>query len=377
MPSCMVQEICQICIMDATDPDILFYGAEGCSNCIKAKQYLTEAVHTSDDGQRRLQNIISAIKKSGEGKPYDCLIGLSGGVDSTFAAIRLKELGLRPLALHLDNGWNSELAVSNIEKTIKAVGLDLVTHVVDYEEIKDLQRAFFEASLINIEIVTDHAIVAAQYKYAIQHGIRYIIHGGNAATESILPARWTFNARDSYHLRAIHKRFGGGVKLKTFPYFTLLDYFYYTFIKDIKFVPILNYAEYNKAEVVQRLQSEIGWQPYRNKHGESIFTRFFQEHYLPHKFNIDKRKAHLSSLIAAGQMTRDEALARCNEPLYRPDELERDIEYVAKKLDYTPQQFMDVIARPKADHFDFPNHASWIKKAAPIRAMLRRKSLQD
>lgn len=370
----MTQTICQLCVMDDSDPDIQFFGAEGCNHCIRARDRVRNDAFPGPEGEAKLAAIVEKMKEAGRGKPYDCLVGISGGVDSSYVIWKAKQLGLRPLALHLDNGWNSELAVSNIEQLMTKLGIDLVTHVVDWEEIKDLQRSCFNAPLLDIEIISDHAIFAIMFKTAMKHGIQYILSGSNVATESIMPKRWFYDKRDKKHVLAVHKRFGGTVKLATYPTFSPLAFLKSIFLNKVRMIPILNYGDYNKPAVVEFLSREFGWRPYPNKHGESTFTRFFQDYYLPTKFGIDKRKAHYSSMIAAGQMTRDEALSRLNEPLMCPDQLAIEKEYVLKKLGYSDAEWDQIITKPAIPHESLPNNAwmfdtnrglvRWIRKIA-------------
>jgi N-acetyl sugar amidotransferase len=349
------QTICRVCIMDDSDPDIVFYGEEGCSHCMAAKARLAREYMPDARGQAMLASMVEKIKKAGEGKPYDCVMGLSGGVDSSYVALRAKELGLRPLAVHLDNGWNSELAVKNIENIVVKLGIDLHTHVVDWQEIKDLQRAYFSVPLMDIEVITDHAIFAVLYHQAAKHGIKYILSGSNVATESIMPRAWNYDQRDLKNLRAVHKRFGTR-PLKTYPTLSPLGFMINVFVRSIKFIPMLNFESYVKAEVIERLKRELDWKPYANKHGESRFTRFFQDYYLPAKFNVDKRKAHYSSMIASGQMTRDEALSSMNQLLYRPEELKADMGFVLKKLDISESEWHEMMQKTAKKHTDFPNN---------------------
>jgi aminotransferase len=255
----------------------------------------------------------------------------------------------------MDNGWNSEIAVSNIEKIVSKLGIDLVTHVIDWEEIKDLQRSFFRASIANIEVVTDHAIFALLYHECAKREIRYQISGSNVATESILPRSWGYDARDVRHILAIHERFGG-VPLTTYPVLDPWTFIYYVFVKRIKFIPILNYQTYVKAEAIKRLKSALGWLPYGHKHGESKFTHFYQGYVLPQKMKADKRKAHYSSLICANQMTRHEALSELNKPPYDHRELEEDIEYVVKKLGFTKNELENFLSEPPKSHRDYPSY---------------------
>lgn len=367
----MTQTICQVCIMDTTDPKIEFHGEQGCSHCMAARHRLAHDAFPGAEGEERLHQLVETIKAEGKGKPYDCIIGLSGGVDSSYVAVRVKELGLRPLAVHLDVGWNSELATDNIARIIQHFNIDLMTHVVDWREVCDLQRACIKARALNLELVADHAIFALLYKAAATHGIRYIISGSNVATESIMPLAWGADPRDARNMKAIYKAFGDGVPLKTYPFLWPLRFLYYVLGKKIRFIPILNYGNYNKKMAIAEMSQRFGWRPYPNKHGESIFTRFYQDYYLPTKFGFDKRKAHYSSLIVSGEMTRDEALEKLTLPLYQPQELEQELDYVLKKLKFTREEFDAIMAQPPIAHLEFANNAWMFSLRNPVTRFIR------
>lgn len=345
--------------MDDSIPGISF-DAEGVCNFARRAQWrLRNEVFHGADREERLARLVARMKSAGRGRPYDCIIGLSGGVDSSYVAMKVVELGLRPLAVHLDNGWNSDVAVSNIEKIVRSLGIDLHTHVIEWDEFKDLQRCYFKASVMDLECVSDHAIITILLRLASQQGIRYLIQGTNVTTESIIPPAWIYDKRDGANVRAIHRQFGE-VKLRTYPFMRPWRLFHYLFVRRIMTVPILNYFDYNKSASVQALVDQLGWKPYPRKHGENRFTRFFQEYYLPVKFGIDKRKAHFSSLIVAGEMQRDEALERLRQPLYSSEsELREEFEFVAKKLGFTPEELGAVIAAPPRSHTDYRN-AAWM-----------------
>lgn len=342
--------------MDTTDPDIVF-DSEGVSNhALAARWRLENEVFRGDQGRRRLERWAERIKAAGKGRDYDCLIGLSGGVDSSVVACRVIDLGLRPLAVHLDNGWNSELAVGNIERIVKTLNIDLFTHVVDWDEIKDLQRAYFAASVMDLECVSDHAISCILLRMANRHGISHVIHGGNVATESILPVAWQYDKRDGMNIKAIHGSFGKR-RLDTYPIMQPAEFVSRLMMRRLKFFPILNYGDYDKTRSIAELSDRVGWRPYGRKHGENRFTRFYQEYFLPRKFGIDKRKAHFSSLIVAGQMTREQAMSELEKPLYADGEAREDLEFVAKKLDFTVDELCALIDAPGRRHTDYANVA--------------------
>ncbi|MFP6686244.1 MAG: N-acetyl sugar amidotransferase [Polyangiaceae bacterium] len=361
---------CTFCVMDDIESAITFDDEGRCNLCRDAELKLTTDLFPGEEGERVLESVVDQIKEEGRGREYDCVLGVSGGVDSTYCAYRAIQLGLRPLAVHLDNGWNSELAVNNIEMTIRTLDIDLVTVVVEWEDIRDLQRSFLRASLPDVEVVSDHAICATLYREAAKRSVRYIIAGNNVSGESLMPLHWGYDQRDGRHVRAIHRRFGER-KLRTYPGISAARMLYCILLKRIKYVSVLNYGDYNKDEAIKLLQREVDYRPYQRKHGESRFTRFFQEYYLPTKFNFDKRKAHFSSLIVSGQMTRSGALELLEKPLYDPHELEMDIEFVCKKLDFTREEFDEIMGRPARDHWSYPNNYWMFRRSNPITQLIR------
>ncbi len=364
-------QVCRQCVMDTSDPDISFDEFGICSHCHEYNRRIHDDL-PGGDRQAYLDGIIGQIQRTGRARPYDCVIGVSGGIDSTYVAWLCKRvLGLRPLAVHLDNGWNTELAVQNIATILQTLDIDLYTHVIDWEEFRDLQVSFLKSGISNWELPTDHAIRALLYREAARRGIKYIITGSNLATEAVMPAAWVADNIDLRLLNSIQLQFGTR-KLKSYPRLSLTRLAWDTFARGIRQIPLLNYVNYNKAEVTALLERELGWRPYEFKHGESLFTRFFQRHYLPRKFGYDKRKPHLSNLILSGQITRDAALAELNQPLYYPDELDRDLSYVAKKLALTPAQLETYIAEPPQPNHAY-NNSSWVRQRLPgIVALAKR-----
>lgn len=335
------------------DPGIHFDEKGICNYYYEFRKAEKERVFTGQEGERKLQALTDRIIKDGKDKPYDSIMGLSGGVDSSYVAYQAKRLGLRPLAVHFDNGWNSELAVMNIENIVSKLDLDLYTLVVDWEEFKDLQLAYLRASVVDIEVVTDHAISATMYKLAKKHKIKYILSGSNVATEYIMPPDWIFNKNDHINLRAIHGAFGKA-PLKTYPiYGTLLKKYSNSVLKS-DWMSFLNYLPYNKEEVKRTITRELGWRDYGGKHYESSFTKFYQAYILPQKFKIDKRKPHLSNLVCAGQMTREAALEELKKPLYTAEELKQDLAFVLKKFGLSPEEFDEIMRLPIRKHTDFP-----------------------
>jgi N-acetyl sugar amidotransferase len=345
---------CVRCIMDTTDPEIVFDEHGMCNHCT---QYIATAkvlLKRDERGQRELAQIVEQMKAEGRGKAYDCVLGVSGGVDSTYAAYVLKQMGVRPLAVHMDNGWNAELAVHNIERTLKTLGVDLHTDVLDWEEFKDLQVSFLRASVPDGEIPTDHAIGAVLYRAAATHGVRHVVHGANVVTEGILPIRWTYGPGDWRYIRSVHARFGR-VKLRTFPHYGYTSLYYYVGVRRMRQIRLLDFVPYVKEDAKALLERELGWRDYGGKHHESIYTRFFQGYILPKKFGIDKRKAHLSTLICSGQVTREQALEEMQTEPYPADLQAQDREYVVKKLGLTQAEFDAIMALPVKVFRDYPN----------------------
>ncbi|RME24979.1 MAG: N-acetyl sugar amidotransferase, partial [Candidatus Zixiibacteriota bacterium] len=287
-------QICVRCVMDTSDPEITFDEHGVCSHCHYFDEFVRPQWHPNEHGRQELERIVDTIRTERAQYEYDCIIGLSGGIDSSYLAYLVRELGLRPLVVHIDTGWNSELAVQNIEAIVKKLGYDLYTHVVDWEEMRALQLAFFKAGVANQDTPQDHAIFAGLYRFAVQNKIRYVFSGSNYATESILPNSWGYSAMDARQIKGIYKRHGDGTKLRSFPFVSFFQYhFYYPYVKRMTVVRPLNFLPYNKELAISTLESELGWKYYGGKHYESRFTKFFQGYYLPVRFGYDKRRAHM------------------------------------------------------------------------------------
>lgn len=363
-------QMCVRTVMDTTDPDIWFDEHGVSSHALNYEQRIAPVVEAANSGRRapELRGWVEKIKHAGRKKPYDCVVGVSGGVDSTFLIYQAVQLGLRPLAVHFDSGWNSELAVKNIENIVARLNLDLVTEVVDWREMQDLQLSFLKASVPNCDIPTDHAFPAVAYRQAAKYGIKYILSGANFATESILPAAWGYNNSDQKHVKAIQQRFGS-VPLRTYPTMGLFKrHIWYGGVHAIRTLNLLDFMPYVKAEAKETITRELEWRDYGGKHHESVFTRYFQGYYLPRKFGFDKRLAHHSSLILSAQMTRDEALEDLKEPPYDTRLRDEDHAFIAKKLGITVPELDEIIARPPHDHLDYPNSDwVWQRYAEPIR----------
>ena len=356
-------QICTRCIMDTTDPDITFDDNGICNHCYRYDKIASKRlIVNSDQRKAALDEAVAEMKRQGKGKRYDCIIGVAGGVDSTYVAYLTKELGLRPLAVHFDNGWNSELAVANIEKTLDRLGIDLETFVVDWPEFRDLQLSFLKASTPDGEVPTDHAIAALLYKAAHKYGLQYILTGVNVISESIMPIRWGYGYSDMRYIGGVHKKFGTKA-LKTYPNYSLPKLYYYKKIKRIKMFPILDYVAYEKEDAMELIQSKLGWIYYGGKHYESIYTRFYQSQVLVEKFNIDKRRAHNSNLILSDQISRSDALEVLKEPVCASDLAASDRTYVLKKFGLSDNEWGDLMGREVKYFTDYPNSHALIEKA--------------
>ena len=348
----MLKQQCILCVMDNSDPEIVFDSEGVCNHCKSAKDQLS-ALGNDTEKKNRLDKSIAEIKARNSNKQYDVIMGVSGGVDSSYAIVKAKEMGLRILAVHCDTGWNSSIAVNNINILVEKLNIDLETVVVDWPAMKGLQRGFFLASVSNCDIPQDHAIVAVNNKIASTLGINDFISGGNLAGEAIMPGGWGYDARDLRHLKAINKKFDN-VSLKNYPKLSaFMSYFYMPFIKGIRNYRMLNDMDYNPAEAKNILMEQYGWKDYGGKHHESVFTRFYQAYYLPTKFGFDKRKGHLSSLIAAGQLTREKAIIDLRKPLYDLDKLRNDQAYFIKKLSFSEDEWKKIMEMPVASHYQY------------------------
>ncbi|EXF44012.1 LPS biosynthesis protein WbpG [Pseudomonas sp. BAY1663] len=360
--------------MDTSDPEITFDANGVCNHCIEFDTITRQNWFPNEEGAERWASILEQIKAAGRGQEYDCILGLSGGVDSSYLAIKVHEWGLRPLVVHVDAGWNSELAVANIEALVKHCNYDLHTHVVDWEDMRDLHLAYLRAGISNQDVPQDHIFFASLYHFATKNRIRYILSGGNLATEGIFPKTWHGSAMDAINLKAIHRKYGER-KLRNYKTISFFQYYiWYPFVKKMRTVRPLNYMPYDKAKALDELEKTVGYKPYARKHGESQFTKVFQNYYLPEKFGYDKRRPHLSSLIVSGQMTRDEAMIKLAEPLYGADEFEVDIAYFCKKLRITRNEFDELLNAPAHRHDDFPTWDRRYKLLKRIQNFLERVS---
>jgi N-acetyl sugar amidotransferase len=350
-------QVCSNCVMDTSDSKIVFDAKGVCDHCNGFYSRIKPNWHPDARGQAELAPVIEAMRAAGKGKDYDCIIGMSGGVDSSYLVhLAVKEMGLRPLVFHVDAGWNSETAVNNIECIIEKLNLDLFTEVIDWDEMRDLQLAFFKASVPHVDTPQDHAFFATMYNYAVQNDVKYILTGANISTECVKnPLEWHYHASDLVQLHDIHEKFGTR-PIKNFPTSNILTHkIYYSIIKGLKVVKPLNNYPYVKEEAKALLQSEYGWQPYAQKHFESRFTRFYEAYWAPTKFGHDKRRVQFSSLIMTEQMMRKDALAELVKPSYDAETIGDDIEFVARKLGLTSDELMALHALPNKSFRDYKN----------------------
>ena len=357
-------QICNNCIMDTSDSNIVFDENGQCEYCTNYYKNILPNWHPNDYGLKLISPLINKIKRDGKNKDYDCLIGLSGGVDSSYVAHIAKELfGLRPMLFHVDAGWNSQEAVNNIEQLVHKLNLDLYTEVVNWDEMKSLQRSFFKAQVPHIDTPQDHAFFAGLYNYASKHKYKYILTGANYSTECVRePLEWHYHALDLKHLKDVHKKFGD-TELKTFPLSSIFRYkIFYRYFKGIRVVKPLNFIPYKKKDAVDLLKAKYGWQAYPHKHYESRFTKFYESYWLPKKFGYQKHRAHYSSLILTEQLKRSEALKKISSPAYDELEIKTDFEYIAKKLDWTYEELKDIMKGENRSVMDYKNSVWLIQK---------------
>jgi len=356
--------LCTRCVMDSSAPDLTFDASGVCNFCEETREIMARQILPQDQRERKRQELINRCLDNGKGKPYDCVVGVSGGVDSSYMLHLAKlEFGLRPLAVHLDNGWNGELANNNIERIVNGVGVDLFTHVIDWEENRDMQRSYFKAHVINIEALMDNAMLAVNYRMARCHKLNTILAGTNASTEGFrMPKGWSHDARDKKNIKAIQKRFGT-IPIRTHWLQGHLDYLIDKRIFGVQWISGLDYVDYVKAQALEVLKDRYGYRPYPYKHYESIFTRFYQGYILPKKFGVDKRRVHLSTLVVSGQMTRDMALKHFETSPY-PDAklLHEDLEYVLKRLGFSRGEFEAYLAAPAVPHTAYPSESAFYER---------------
>lgn len=365
-------KICSNCVMDTTDSNIVFDSAGVCDHCNTFYTKIEPFWLTDERGKAKLEELVKKIKDEGKGKDFDCLMGMSGGIDSSYLLhVMTKEFGLRPLVFHVDAGWNSQVAVNNIERLVDGLGLDLYTEVINWEEMKELQLAFFKSGVPHIDVPQDHAFFATMYKFASQHKIKYILTGGNYSTECVRnPLEWMYYQSDSIQLTDIFKKHGKG-QLKDYPVTNILWHkVYLPYIKGIKLFRPLDFVPYHKDQAMQFLVDTYGYQKYPQKHFESRFTRFYEGFWLPQRFGYDTRKVQYSSLILTGQMTREEALEKLKTPAYTNEQVKEDFELISNKLGITIDELWSYFNAPKKTFKDYKSQESIYNLGAGVMRFL-------
>lgn len=354
----MNNNICTKCIMDTSVPDIEFDENGVCNYC-KLQDELEKQYPINAEGEDQLKGIIEKIKSNGKSKKYDCIIGVSGGTDSTYFLLMAKKYGLRPLAVHFDNGWNTEISVRNIENAISRLNIDLITYVVDWEEFKDIQLSFLKASVPEVELPTDLAVRTVLYKIAAAEKIKYIIEATSFRAEGIVPHGWGY--KDGKYIKSVQKKFGK-YPIKSFPNLSIFKYLYYAGIRRIELLRLLNFISYQKKDAKEIIKKELGWQDYGEHHHESIYTKFFQAYLAPKKFNMDRRKVTLSAMIRCKKISRDEALNKIQKDYYNEEELLQDMEYISKKFNLTLDEFKKIINQNPKSFLDYPSYYPLLKR---------------
>jgi N-acetyl sugar amidotransferase len=356
-----IYQICHKCVMDTSDSRIVFDENGICDHCNDFINYVKPNWNVGIESKEELSKIIDKIKKEGVGKDFDCILGLSGGVDSSYMLhLAVKEFGLRPLVFHVDGGWNSELAVHNIQMMVDRLGLDLYTEVINWEEMKDFQLAFFKSGVPHIDIPQDHAFVATLYNFAYKYNIKYILNGGNISTECVRnPMEFLYYGTDMAQINDIQEKFGQ-IKMETYPFSSVLRHkFFLRYIKGVKVIKALNYMPYIKSEALHLLEKEYDWKPYPQKHFESRFTKFYEGYWLPERFGFDTRRVQFSSLILTGQMQREEAIEMLKKPAYNSETIEDDFNFIATKLGITKSELEAYFNAPKKFYWDY-NNQEWL-----------------
>ncbi len=358
-------KICKRCVMDTSDPSITFSEEGICDNCIQFDKITKKYWDEKQSDKQGLNKIITKIKSSKVGK-YDCILGLSGGIDSSYLLhYSVKELGLNPLVFHVDGGWNSDISVSNIKSLISKLGLDLFTEVINWEEMRVFQLAFFKSGLPHIDIPQDHAFIATLYNHANKYGIKWILNGGNISTECIRnPLKYFYYGTDMKHINFIRKKYGAK-NMPTYPFSSIIRHkIWLRYIKRVKVLKILDYIQYDKKIAQRELVDNYGWKPYPRKHFESRFTRYFEGYWLPSRFGFDTRRVQFSSLILTNQITRQDALSKLEKPEFTEAEALEESKYVAKKLKISLEELLNYKEIPKKYYYDYPNSEDLFQKGA-------------
>lgn len=360
--------ICSKCVMNSTDPDIKFDKFGVCDHCQDFENQVKPNWHADTRGRNELVKIVEKIKHDGKDKDFDCILGISGGVDSSYMLhLAVKEFGLRPLVFHVDGGWNSELAVHNINVMIDKLGLDLYTEVINWEEMKDFQLAFFKSGVPHIDIPQDHAFIATLYHFAEKYKIKYILNGGNFSTECVqYPMQYYYYGTDMLQIKDIRKQFGTN-KMETYPFSSVFRHkIYLKYIRNVNVIKPLNYMPFIKEEALSLLEKEYGWKPYPQKHFESRFTRFFESYWLPERFGFDPRRVQYSSLILTGQMIREQAIEKLKKPAYNPETIDEDFNFIATKLGITREELLGYFNMQKKFYWDYKNQQNIFRLGAIV-----------
>ena len=364
--------ICTNCVMDTSDPAIEFDENGVCDHCNGFRKHVEPKWHPDETGRQMFARTVEEIRESGKGKEFDCIIGLSGGLDSSFLLhLVVTEFQLRPLVFHVDGGWNTDIAVNNIQVLVEKLGLELYTEVINWQEMKDFQLAFFKSGVPHIDIPQDHAFIATLYKFANKNNIKYILNGGNISTECVRnPLEYLYHGTDMRQIRDIQNKFCT-IPLKTYPFSDVLFHkFYLRYIKGLKVVKPLDWMPYTKELARETLKSTYGWMPYPQKHFESRFTRFFEGYWLPERFGFDTRRVQFSSLILTEQMTRDDALTQLERPAYDPETIEHEFDYIAKKLGITSDELRGYFTMPKKSYRDYKNSEGMFQMGSKVLQLL-------
>jgi N-acetyl sugar amidotransferase len=352
--------VCTFCVMDSAIPTLTFDAEGRCQACRDAESRMPHEWWPNEAGEKKQAAMVEELRAAGRGRPYDAMIGLSGGIDSAYLAHHVvRNLGLRVLAVHVDGGWNSVHAVRNIELLVRNLDLDLHTFVVEWPEMRDIQLAFLRASVVNQDIPQDHAFFSTLYRTAMRYRISHFLSGVNFASECVNPPHWGHSYMDAKHIRGIQRRFGDD-KLRDYPFMGLPEFMWHTRItRRLSVHRPLNYLAYDKEQAKRELERVYDWQNYGGKHCESRFTKFYQEIYLPRKYGFDKRRLHLASLVVSGQLTRQQAFEELATPITTPEQARRDVRFVAKKLHVTPTELESLIDLPPVDHVSYPNQVGF------------------
>jgi N-acetyl sugar amidotransferase len=364
----IIYKICSNCVMDNTDSRIQFDSNGMCDHCNDFYTNVKPHWNVNSTSRYELSKIIDNIKKEGKGKDFDCILGLSGGVDSSYMLhIAVKEFGLRPLVFHVDGGWNSELAVHNIQMLVDKLGLDLYTEVINWEEMKDFQLAFFKSGVPHIDIPQDHAFIATLYNFAYKYNIKYILNGGNISTECVRnPMEFLYYGTDMAQINDIRNKFGT-IKMDSYPFSSVLRHkFFLRYVKGVKVIKSLNYMPYIKSDALRLLENEYGWKPYPQKHFESRFTKFYEGYWLPERFGFDTRRVQFSSLILTGQMTREDALEQLKKPAFNPETIDDEFNFIATKLGISSLELREFFNMPKKFYWDYKNQEKLFNIGAKI-----------